>query len=60
MGACIEGQKNTISINQNEIVRSQKRKASSIEDVMDPRLCRGGTTKKKSTLIRRQFLGTNS
>ena len=57
MGACIEGTDNNVLVVPQPQRRRIKRRVSSIEDVLDPKLCRGGRTDRKTTIIRRNFLG---
>ena len=55
MGGCIEGQKQDITVD-TKLKITKKRRISSIEDVLDPKACRGGPTERKTTLIRRNFI----
>jgi hypothetical protein len=46
MGVCIQGQDNNIAVNAVKKGNKRKRRISSIENLMDPKLCRWGTTDK--------------
>jgi len=55
MGGCIEGQKQNITVGTT-LNSTKKRRISSIEDVLNPKACRGGPTERRTTLIRRNFI----
>lgn len=55
MGGCIEGQNQDLIV--DPAFKTLKiRRASSIENTLNPKVCRGGPTERNSTLIRRNFV----